>query len=198
MPELQNGGRPNSSLDGGASTSRNELVSALFRANNRALIGFLMTHLTTESEAREVAQEAYVKLLQLDQPEAISFLRTYLFRIAGNLAIDRIRRRSRKERIDRLDLFDDHSHASSVEDEVMAQQDLQFIRKVVAELKPNYHVAFALHKFRDHSIAEIATAMNITPRMVRVYVARAVFYCRLRLDGSSPEAAYQAMMELQS
>src|ERR1700681_2102096 len=120
MPELQNGGRPNSSPEGGASTSRNELVSALFRANNRALIGFLMTHLTTESEAREVAQEAYVKLLQLDQPEAISFLRTYLFRIAGNLAIDRMRRRIRKERVDRLDLFDDHSHASSVEDEVMA------------------------------------------------------------------------------
>jgi DNA-directed RNA polymerase specialized sigma24 family protein len=57
-------------------SERGALVSELFRKNNRALINFLLTRLRDESEAREVAQEAYVKLLQLEQPEAISFLRS--------------------------------------------------------------------------------------------------------------------------
>jgi len=84
MPQFDNSeesaGRP-------ASANRNEAVSELFRANNRALISFLLTHLSNEGEAREVAQEAYIKLLQLDRPEAVSFLRAYLFRIASRREI---------------------------------------------------------------------------------------------------------------
>ena len=195
MPQFDNSedsaGRP-------ASANRNEAVSELFRANNRALISFLLTHLSNEGEAREVAQESYIKLLQLDRPEAVSFLRAYLFRIAANLAIDRIRRRDRKDRIERLDLFDEPPLAPSAEDEVTSQQDLALVRQSIAELKPSYQTAFAMNKFLDRSITDVAAAMDLTPRMVRVYVTRAVFYCRLRLDGCSQDAAYKAMMELQS
>ena len=195
MPQFNNSGE---SSGRPASANHNEAVSELFRANNRALISFLLTHLSNESEAREVAQEAYIKLLQLDRPEAVSFLRSYLFRIAANLAIDRIRRRNRKDRIERLDLFDEPAVAVSAEDEVTAQQDLALVRQAIAELKPSYQTAFAMNKFLDRSIADIAAAMDLTPRMVRVYVTRTVFYCRLRLDGCSQDAAYQAMMELAS
>jgi len=181
-----------------ASTNRNEAVSELFRANNRALISFLLTHLSNEGEAREVAQEAYIKLLQLDRPEAVSFLRAYLFRIAANLAIDRIRRRDRRDRIERLDLFDEPPLAPSAEDEATSQQDLALVRQAIAELKPSYQTAFAMNKFLDRSIADVAAAMDLTPRMVRVYVTRAVVYCSLRLDGCSQDAAYKAMMELAS
>src|SRR5882724_133020 len=179
-------------------TGRGELVSDLFRANNRALINFLLTHLSNESEAREVAQEAYVKLLQLDQPETISFLRSYLFRTAANLAIDRIRRQGCRERVESLDLFEEWSQTPSVEHAVMAREEIALVREAIGELKPKYQRAFLLHKFREHSINEIATDMDISPRMVRTYVARAIFYCRLRLDGCEPDAARQAMMELQS
>jgi len=55
-----------------------------------------------------------------------------------------------------------------------------------------------MNKFLDRSITDVAAAMDLTPRMVRVYVTRAVFYCRLRLDGCSQDAAYKAMMELAS
>src|SRR5882762_2050805 len=129
---------PSNGPDGGRPTAaaRSALVSDLFRDNNRALVRFLLTHLSNEQEAREVAQEAYVKLLQLDQPEAISFLRTYLFRTAVNLAIDRIRRRGRKERIERLDLFDEWSADASVEQTVLAGQEVELLKQAIDELKP--------------------------------------------------------------
>jgi RNA polymerase sigma factor (sigma-70 family) len=180
------------------SATRSELVSDLFRANNRALVSFLLTHLSNESEACEVAQEAYVKLLQLDQPETISFLRSYLFRTAANLAIDRIRRQGRKERIERLDPFEEWSQVPPVEHGVMAQQEIALVRQAIAELKPKYQRAFISHKFRERSISDVAIDMDVTPRMVRTYIARAVFYCRLRLDGCSPDSARRAMMELQT
>jgi RNA polymerase sigma factor (sigma-70 family) len=181
-----------------ASPGRSALVSELFRDNNRALISYLLAHLCNEQEAREVAQEAYVKLLQLDQPGAIGFLRTYLFRTAANLAIDRIRRRGRKERIDRLDFFEERSEDASVEHAVLAEQELKILRQAIAELKPKCRRAFILHKFNERSIIDVAAEMELTPRMVRSYIARAVFYCRLRLDGRSARDAKKAMMEMQA
>jgi RNA polymerase sigma factor (sigma-70 family) len=171
------------------------LIAGLFRDNNKALLNFLLTHLPNEQEAREVAQEAYVKLLQLDRPEAISFLRTYLFRTAANLAIDRIRRNGRKDRIERLDVFDEWSSAN-VEQEVLAAQEVVLLRQAILELKPSHQRALVLHKFREQSIAEIAAQLGVTPRMVRGYIACAVLYCRLRLDGHSPAVALSASKEL--
>lgn len=182
--------------EGPRSLQQTDLISKLFRDNNRALVNFLLTHLSNEQEAREVAQEAYVKLLQLDRPEAISFLRTYLFRIAANLAIDRVRRSVRKERIDRLDVFDEWSGSPLVEREVLAAQEVALVRQAISELKPKYQRAFILHKFRDWSIADIAVDMGMTPRMVRSYIARSVCYCRLRLDGERAEAAFDTVKEL--
>src|SRR5690349_21679683 len=47
-------------------------LTKLFEAHNRKLVSFLARRLGNEAEAREVAQEAYVRVLQLDQPGAVS------------------------------------------------------------------------------------------------------------------------------
>jgi DNA-directed RNA polymerase specialized sigma24 family protein len=61
-------------------------ISQLFRDRNRALVLFLASRLKDMQAAREVAQEAYVRVLQLEAPGAVSFLRSYLFKVAANLA----------------------------------------------------------------------------------------------------------------
>ena len=68
-------------------------VSQLFREHNRALLGYLTVRLRSEQEAKEVAQEAYLRLLQLQEPDTSSLVREYLFKTATNLAIDRLRHR---------------------------------------------------------------------------------------------------------
>lgn len=74
---------------------RGAAVARIFREHNRKLVGLLVTRLKNEQEAKEVAQEAYVKVLQLEPGRgAVSYLRSYLFKVAENLAIDRLRQRS--------------------------------------------------------------------------------------------------------
>jgi RNA polymerase sigma factor (sigma-70 family) len=186
---------PGSPEEASASEQR-RLISRLFQDNNRALLNFLLTQLPNEQEAREVAQEAYVRLLQLDRPEAISFLRTYLFRIAANLAIDRLRRGVRKARIERSDSFEEWTTGPAVEREVLAAQEVGLLRQAIAELEPKYRQALIQHKFRDRPVADIAAELGVSPRMARSYIACAVLYCRLRLDGHSAPAAAAAAKEL--
>ena len=56
--------------------SRSALVDRLFREHNEALIRFLRGRVGSRNEALEIAQEAYVRLLSLDQPGAVSYLRS--------------------------------------------------------------------------------------------------------------------------
>jgi RNA polymerase sigma-70 factor (ECF subfamily) len=60
-------------------------VSHLFREHNHALVGYLTARLRSEQEAKEVAQETYVRLLQMQDPGTPGLLRAYLFKTATNL-----------------------------------------------------------------------------------------------------------------
>src|SRR6185437_6352258 len=62
---------------------RAAVVERLFREHNEALLRFLRARVGSQNEALEVAQEAYVRLLSLDQPGAVSYLRAFLFGTAA-------------------------------------------------------------------------------------------------------------------
>ena len=168
--------------------ARSEMVRRLFQEHNRALIGFLVARLQSEAEAQDVAQEAYVRLLQLEQGSAVSFLRAHLFTIAGNLAIDRIRQRQVRERNSPQDFFEELLTRPGPDRTAIAQEELAIIKAALRELPEKCRRAFMLHVFAGHSVQEIAAQMNLTDRMIRHYVARAMATCRQRLDETTDKS----------
>jgi len=177
----------------GANGVRALEVERLFRDHTDALIRFLTLRLHSRHEACEVAQEAYVRLLQLERSDVTSFVRAYLFRIAGNLAIDRLRRRATESRFKDTeppaDLFD-----MPADPEMQAAQGerVEQIRGYLHELPDAVREAFLLFRVEELDQDSIARRLGITDRMVRNHITRALMYCRLRLDGLAPaEAAAQ-------
>jgi RNA polymerase sigma factor (sigma-70 family) len=176
--------------------SRVECVSRLFREHNRTLIGFVYARLKSEQEAREIAQEAYVRLLQLDAPEAAGFLRAYLFRIAENLAFDRLRQRRSRGRLDTLISLEELNLEASAERAAIAREELALIEQAVSELPPKCQEAFRQHRLADIPIGDVASRMKVSERMVRKHVTRALVYIRLRREGLSKRSAEARMDEL--
>ncbi len=173
---------------------RASTVSRLFREHNRVLVGFLFARLKNEQEAKEIAQEAYVKVLQLEaSPGATSFIRAYLFRVAENLAVDRLRQRRSRSRIDQLDSPDDFFTEPLAERAAIAGQELALLKLAVGELPPRCQEAFRLHKLDDHPFGEVAQRMGISERMVRKYVARSLVYIRLRREGVPSARAWETV-----
>lgn len=171
--------------------NRASALSSLFREHNRTLVRFINARLRNEQEAHEIAQEAYVKMLQLDRcPGTASFLRHYLFRVAENLAVDRIRQRYSRGRLDRLGSIDDLFQEALAERTVVAGQELALLRAAVAELPEKYREAFRLIKLEDHSFQQTANLMQLSERMVRKYITRALVYIRLRREGLSAKDAW--------
>jgi RNA polymerase sigma factor (sigma-70 family) len=161
--------------------ARSALVDRLFREHNRSLMSFLVMRLRSVHEARDVAQEAYVRLLQLDRPGAVSLLRAYLFRTAANLAVDRLRRRAVRDRV-ATELFEEMAEDETLERTVLARQEFEIVRTAMAALPEKCRRAFVLHVIDGVSTPEVARRMGLSERMVRLHVSRALTECKLRLQ----------------
>jgi RNA polymerase sigma-70 factor (ECF subfamily) len=179
-----------------SAATRAGVVAKLFREHNRDLVRFIQARLGgLTGDASEVAQEAYVRLLQLENTGAVSFLRAYLFRIAANLVIDRLgaRKRSPEDRSQSSEALDQVADPFDVERAVLAADEYNLFIDCLKELPPKCRQAFVLHRMRQLTSEEVAVQMGISGRMVRKHVARAMIYCRYRLDGLSQQAALERL-----
>jgi RNA polymerase sigma factor (sigma-70 family) len=164
-----------------------ERVAALFREHNRALIAFLQCRLNSLSDAQEVAQEAYLRMLTLEHAEQVDSLRAYLFRIAANLAVDRLRMRKVRNETGQNDMPTEHApedlHVAPVpERHVSAIEQLRGLREALRELPAKTSRAFVMHVIEGRDFSVIAQAMKLSERMVRYHVTNALAHCRARVD----------------
>lgn len=161
-----------------AAPLRVETVRRLFDEHNRALISFLTARLHSVQDARDVAQEAYVRVLQLDKPEGISFLKAFLFKTAANLAVDRLRAQAVRQHVEVEEVFDSLETPVPLEREVLAAQELDAITRRLQGLPSQCRYAFAMHVLLERPVKEIAAELKLTERMVRYYIVQGLERCR--------------------
>jgi RNA polymerase sigma factor (sigma-70 family) len=163
--------------------SRAAVVERLFREHNEALIRFLRARVGSRNEALEVAQEAYVRLLSLDEPGAVSYLRAFLFKTAANIAIDRRRRyQSYDHKVTGGQLFTEFAENRTPERLLAGEQTLRRLEGLIESMPPKCQASFVMSQIHGLDAATIASKLGITDSMVRKYVVRALLQCREHLD----------------
>ena len=161
--------------------SRASVVERLFREHNEALIRFLRGRVGSHNEALEVAQEAYVRLLSLDQPGAVSYLRAFLFKTAANIAIDR-RRHQNFDKVAGRELFTELTENRTPERQLSGEQTWRHLGVLIENMPPKCREAFVMNQIQGLDAATIARRLGITDSMVRKYVVRALLHCRAHID----------------
>jgi RNA polymerase sigma-70 factor (ECF subfamily) len=158
--------------------SYSDTVAALFRTKDQELKRFLASRLGSPDEAQEVAQEAYARLLALDKPETPSILVFRLWRIAANLAKDRIKLRAIRRRIGPVALLDPIVAAPSPEPLCIAHERIGLVERALEELPPRCRQAFMLRILDDRQYEEVALLVGVDARTAKRYVARALAHCQ--------------------
>lgn len=164
--------------------SLNTAISEVYREHHKSLLAFLNFKLRSATEANDVAQEAYARVLRHGLPADIKCARAYVFKTANNLAINRLVERQRKREHlivdpEELDLPSGHP---TPEEEVQCDEKMQAIVSAVEELPRKCRKAFILYKFEFLEYKEVADRMNLTESMIRKYVLRGIRHCRCRLE----------------
>jgi RNA polymerase sigma factor (sigma-70 family) len=161
---------------------RVEALADFAREQQGALVRFLARRTGSIEEAREIAQEAYLKVLAVRRTDAIASLTGYLWRSALNLATDRMRRRQVRERFIRTIRPQFELHSPSAETVASARERLDLVEQAIAQLPPRCLDAFILRIVQARRFEDVGRAMGISSRMAKIYVARALTTLHARLQ----------------
>jgi RNA polymerase sigma-70 factor (ECF subfamily) len=163
---------------------RSQALTEIFRNHHAALVRFLAVRTGSTEDAKEIVQEAYARVLALDRPGTISVLAGYLWRIAVNLAVDRRRQRTLRERFSSAVRASAERQEFSAESMCEARERLAIVERALGELPPKCIEAFVLHVLRGLKFDDVGREMGTSGEMARKHVARSLEYLQTRLDAA--------------
>lgn len=165
-----------------AGNDRTSLVRLLV-SHYSELTRHLSRRLGSPQCASDVVHDTYLRLQGLKAVPDMDNPRAYLFRMADNLAIDRLRAQGREGR--RRDgeevLAVQPSETPDAEASADYRQRLRLLARAVDELPPRCREVFLMHKMDGLGHAEIARRLGISRSAVEKHVMRALAHCRDRL-----------------
>ena len=170
--------KPSSCPDGG--THSKALANAA-RRQHGPLLRFLARRAGSLSEAEDILQEAYVRILSVERHDAIQSLDRYLWRSAMNVAADRGRNRQTRRRLVETYLADKERFMPSAEIAAEAQEELALVCRTVQQLPPRCYDAFLLRIVRGMPFEDVGREMKISSRMAKIYVSRTLRSLREKL-----------------
>lgn len=161
-------------------------LAALYQAHRSELLRFLVARTGSVADAEDVMQEMWLRI-GTAPAGPIGNGRAYLYRVAQNLVLDRLRAERRREGRERdwADVALDQRADAPVpttdggaEADMTARQDAARLAAAIAQLPPGAQRAFRLHKLDGLSQAETAVRLGISRKGVEQHIALAM--ARLR------------------
>jgi RNA polymerase sigma-70 factor (ECF subfamily) len=141
------------------------------------LLNYVRTSLRTETDAQDVSQDVYLRLLRVPEDRVIDHPRAYLFRVAANVVNDwRAGQRLFETRAPEA-LEEIPAHGDSGEDYDRRLQ-AERVGRAIASLPATYRATLLLKVQHGMTYGEIAGHLGISERMVKRYVVKA--YARMR------------------
>lgn len=174
-----------------------ERVAVAFQSSRRALSGYLTQLVARADIAEELVQQTAVRALEQDRlPEDTAELRTWLFRVATNLAIDHLRKhstwregvlgdaRGRAER-DAAFVAESQLLAGSPEMKAIAKDHLAVcFACTLRNLRPEESAALLLKEVYDLTVEEVARVMDASFGQAKAWIQSA----RARLEAKYAES----------
>jgi len=164
--------------------SKYGLVERLFAEHRRALQTFFQRRIRTKSDAPDLAQEVYVRMLGVSDTDAIRNPELYLYTVASNLVKEHAvleRRRASGVDIDEVGVQQRLGELPALDGQLDSDRRVERLRAVLAQLTPKCRAAVILQYRHGLTYQAIADRLEVSPHMVKKYLAQALAHCRRRL-----------------
>jgi len=147
---------------------------------------FLTRRVHCAHTARDLAQDAYLRFMQVSRQEGIRNSKAFLYQLASNLIYEFRVREKRSRVVYDSDLLEAADHRTAVEaatDPVDRLSSAQELERVLNALPKAYRAVLLMRKRDGLSPEEIAQRLGFTKKTVYDYLTRALAYVKeARLD----------------
>jgi len=158
------------------------------QSESDTLVGYLRGRQLDVEDARDIAQDAQLRLLRY-RDHAAETLRPLLYRIALNLVRDRWRQSSGQrqmfEQVQALDVGALAADEPGPEQLAARQQDLQRIREAIAALPAHCRGVYLLNRVEGMSYPDIARHMGVSVKAVEKQISKALRLLRLSIGSAA-------------
>jgi RNA polymerase sigma factor (sigma-70 family) len=165
--------------------SANNPFERLIAEQYTMLQAFFLRRIRNRSDAADLVQEVYARLLRVNDPEAIRNPQAYLFTVAGNLAKEQALvdgRASRTDPISDASIEEQLSVMPDLDNELDRNRRVRRLSEVLDELTPKCRAVVAMRYQHAMSNQEIASKVGISTHMVKKYLAQALLHGRRRMQ----------------
>ena len=159
-------------------------VERLFAQHHRALQAFFYRRIRSKSDAPDLVQEVYVRMLRVSDTDAIRNPELYLYTVASNLVKEHAvleRRRASSVDIDDASVQDMLGELPTHDRQLDTDRRVLRLRKVLVQLSPKCRAAVALRYRQELSYEEIGERLGVSSNMVKKYLVQALAHCRCRM-----------------
>lgn len=156
-------------------------LDTIFRSYEPQLLRYLLSRVKSQSEAKDLAQEAYLRLIRVPNMDLIKNPQAYLFRIAVNLTTEfQIKNSARQSDIDlqALEEMGGDGDGARFERQIDARFAIKRLDKILRELPPIYRTVLIMRKRDGYSHKEISEKLGISGHRVHRYLKHALAKCR--------------------
>ena len=161
-------------------------AALLFEKYSRPLLRFTDRMLGNRSEAEEVTQEVFVKMIsKVEQYDGRASVASWLFAIASNACRDRLRRSTRRPMVSLEAVAESVSPGTSADARLAEEERRLAVRRALSKLSDEQREALVLARYHDMPYAEIARTLKISEGAVKTRIFRAMETLKETFEGDT-------------
>jgi RNA polymerase sigma-70 factor (ECF subfamily) len=160
---------------------RRGFVERLFAEHRRALQAYFYRRIRAKSDAPDLVQEVYLRMLRVGDPEAIRNPQLYLYTVASNLVKEHAlleHRHANRLELDAADVQQWLGELPSLDSELEGRQLVERLGAVVERLPARWRTALILQNRYGLTYQQIGERLGVSSNMVKKYLAQALAQCR--------------------
>lgn len=135
----------------------NEVYNAYFKR----LCGSVIKIIKDTDMTREIVQDVFMKLLKQDYEEIKPKLSQWLFVVARNTALKRLKKENRYEELSEIDL-EKYVDTNNALDSLLLQERIKELKSAMRKLSKKQKDVIKCRFFKDLSYAECAKKLNLS------------------------------------
>lgn len=154
-------------------------IEKSFTENERALKRFLERFFYSTHDVEDILQEVFLQTWSIEKKQEIQSPKSYLFRVARNMALKELRKKSEllTAYIEEVNPDELIGNETFTENEVDINKRLIVFGKALDTLPPRCRKVFVLRKVFGFSQKEIARRMNISVSTVEKHIINGLRRC---------------------
>jgi RNA polymerase sigma-70 factor (ECF subfamily) len=162
-------------------------MSRILRAflRHQEAIKRVLARYVPPEDRNDILQEAFLKAFAAEMTTPVQDPKAFLFRVAKNVAISEMTRKSRRdtdylEDLSDSEVFEDE-RSGSVEAHIDGTRKLFVLSQALAHLPEEYQRVFLMRKLEGLRVKQIATRLSVSVSTVEKRLAKALVLCDRQL-----------------